>query len=33
MERRHPFGNRLRWAAHIIREERNRRRHRQEKLF
>jgi hypothetical protein len=33
MERRHLFGNRLRWAAQVVRMERERRRHKQEKLF
>jgi hypothetical protein len=33
MERRHWFGNRLRWAAEVVREERALRRNRQEKLF
>jgi hypothetical protein len=33
MERRHLFGNRLRWAAAVIRQERQRRRYKQEKLF
>jgi hypothetical protein len=33
MERRHLFGNRLRWAAAVIRQERERRRYKQEKLF
>jgi hypothetical protein len=33
MERRHWFGNRLRWAAQVVREERIQRRNKQEKLF
>ncbi|MFL5833226.1 MAG: hypothetical protein ACJ76B_04505 [Solirubrobacterales bacterium] len=33
MERRHLFGNRLRWAAQVIREERMQRRNKQQKLF
>jgi hypothetical protein len=33
MERRHWFGNRLRWAAEVVREDRNRRRNQQQKLF
>jgi hypothetical protein len=33
MERRHLFGNRLRWAAEVIRAEKDRRRNRQAKLF
>jgi hypothetical protein len=33
MERRHWFGNRLRWAAEVVREERAHRRNQQEKLF
>ena len=33
MERRHMFGNRLRWAAAVVRAEKDRRRNRQEKLF
>jgi len=33
MERKHLFGNRLRWAAQVIREERAQRRNKQQKLF
>jgi len=33
MERRHLFGNRLRWAAAVVRAEKDRRRNRQETLF
>jgi hypothetical protein len=33
MERRHWFGNRLRYAAAVVRADRARRRNRQEKLF
>jgi hypothetical protein len=33
MERRRLSGNRLRWAAQVIQVERERRRHKQEKLF
>ncbi|HEX5594372.1 MAG TPA: hypothetical protein VFX35_13630 [Solirubrobacterales bacterium] len=33
MEHRHWFGNRLRYAAAVVRAERARRRNRQEKLF
>jgi len=33
MEHRHWFGNRLRYAAAVVRAERVRRRNRQEKLF
>jgi len=33
MEHRHWFGNRLRYAAAVVRAERTRRRNRQEKLF
>jgi len=33
MERKHLFGNRLRWAAQVIREDRRRRRNQQQKLF
>jgi hypothetical protein len=33
MERRHWFGNRLRWAAQVVREDRRRRRNPQQKLF
>jgi hypothetical protein len=33
MERKHLFGNRLRWAAQVIRAERIQRRNKQQKLF
>jgi len=33
MERRHWFGNRLRYATQVVRAEKARRRNRQEKLF